>query len=451
MIDEPEAILRLYRLHTMGAKLGLERTRALLARMGNPERELAVIHVAGTNGKGSVCALIDSILRAAGYKTGIYTSPHLMRLNERIRVNGRCIPDAELMALIEEVERHSQHVQAEHGEVTFFEFTTALAFEHFRRCGASLVVAEVGMGGRLDSTNVVTPLISVITSISVEHAMYLGPDVPSIAREKAGIIKKGRPVVCGDLPEDALAVIRMIASENDARIVMAKDVVSVRLVSQSSAGQKISVTGANEDYSTVVMPLLGRHQMENCAIAVAAVEELGVTAQLPVGVEAVREGIRTVEWPGRLQVLSNDPLVVLDGGHNPGAAEKLGRTMKELAKKKPVGLVFGMCDDKDVDGFLRPFADTVKACWTVTIRTDRAIPRSRLAAAAGRLGWQVLDDDLPAAIAAAKQWALENKGVVCIAGSLYLVGEVLELYGYNPFEGKVGGEIRGRKPKTSPG
>lgn len=434
MSEEPEAILRLYKLHTMGAKLGLERTQALLDRMGNPERQLAAIHVAGTNGKGSVCAMVDSILRAAGYKTGIYTSPHLLRLNERIRVGGKCITDAELLPLIDEVERYSREVQPTYGEVTFFEFTTALAFEYFRRCGANLVVAEVGMGGRLDSTNVLMPILTVITGISVEHAMYLGPDVSSIAREKAGIIKKGRPVVCGDMGEDAMAVIGRIAAENKARLVLAKDVVSVRLVSQSPAGQKIAVSGGNEDYSTVVLPLLGRHQLENCAIAVAAVEEITASAGLPVPVEAVREGIRTVDWPGRCQVLSTDPLTILDGGHNPGAAEKLSRTVRDLAKKRPVALVFGMCDDKDINGFLLPFADIVKACWAVTIRTDRAVQRSHLATAAGRFEWQVHEDNLRESLSAARQWALENKGIVCIAGSLYLVGEVLELLGYKPFE-----------------
>ena len=434
MIEEQEAIKRLYKLHTMGIKPGLERVGALLARMGNPERELAVVHVTGTNGKGSVCALIDSILRAARYKTGIYTSPHLLRLNERIRVDGKCIADADLLPLIEEVERHALEVQAVHGEVTFFEFTTALAFEYFRRKGARLVVAEVGMGGRLDATNVITPLLSVITSISVEHSMYLGPDVPSIAREKAGIIKQGRPVICGDLDESALAVIRRVAAGNNARLVSAKEAVDVRMISQDFKGQKIAVMGANDDYSTIVMPLLGRHQIENCAIAVAAVEELDRFAGLPVGAEAIRKGIRTVQWPGRCQVLAVDPLTILDGGHNPGAAEKLSVTVSELAKKQPVGLVFGMCDDKDVNGFLQPFSKIVKACWAVTIRTDRAVPRSQLVSAAGRFGWRVQEADLAAAIADAKRWAVENKGIVCIAGSLYLVGEVMELVGYRPFE-----------------
>ncbi len=438
MTGEPEAIRRLYELHTMGAKLGLERTQALLDRMGNPERQLAVIHVAGTNGKGSVCAMLDSILRAAGYKTGIYTSPHLIRLNERIRVNGRCIPDTDLIQLIDEVEGHAQAIRSAHGEVTFFEFTTALAFEYFRRSGASLVVAEVGMGGRLDSTNVVMPLLSVITGISVEHAMYLGPDVPSIAREKAGIIKKGRPVVCGNLPDDALAVIRQIASANKAPMVLAADAVSARLVSQSPAGQKIAISGGSEDYSTVTLPLLGRHQVENCALAVAAVEEMSRAASLPVPADAVREGLRTVDWPGRCQVMSTEPLTILDGGHNPGAAEKLNRAVKDLAKKRPVALVFGMCDDKDVEGFLRPFADIVKACWVVTIRTDRAIPRARLAKTAAGFGWRVKEAGLGEAIDAAKLWATENKGVVCIAGSLYLAGEVLELVGYRPFEPRPG-------------
>jgi len=433
MKDEPEAIRNLYKLHTFGIKLGLERIKALLERMGNPERELAVIHVAGTNGKGSVCAILDSILRAAGYRTGIYTSPHLVRLNERTRVDGKCITDDEFLGLVKEVERHAKAIAKSHGEATFFEFTTAVAFEYFRRQNARMVVAETGMGGRLDATNVVMPLVSVITNISIEHAMYLGPDIASIAREKAGIIKQGRPVVCGELDETALSVTGRIAAERRCLLIEARDAVSVRRVSGGLAGQKIAVASADSDYGTIVMPLLGRHQLENCAIAVAAIEQV-IAAGVSVDVEAVRKGISTVRWPGRCEVLSSSPLMILDGGHNPGAAERLSHTVKELAKKRPVGLIFGMCSDKDVGGFLRPFAGVVKQCWTVTISNERAVPRADLAVAAEAMGWQARAAGLSEALTEAGKWALENNGVVCIAGSLYLVGEVMELRDISPFD-----------------
>ncbi len=205
--DLKKSLEDLYKRRTFGIKPGLDRMNDLLRRMGNPQSHFVAAHVAGTNGKGSVCAIIESLLRAAGVSTGLYTSPHLVRLNERIQAGGECVTDDELTDLIHFVAPLADAAGAEHGEVTFFEYVTAMAFEHYRRKQVRLVVLETGMGGRLDATNVVTPLVSVITGISLEHTAYLGKTLAAIAGEKAGIIKPGRPVVCGNMPEEAMRVV----------------------------------------------------------------------------------------------------------------------------------------------------------------------------------------------------------------------------------------------------
>lgn len=428
MRAEPEFIQRLYGMRTFGIKLGLERTKALLALLGNPEREMAAIHVAGTNGKGSVAAMIEAMLRQAGYRTGLYTSPHLVRLNERMRVTGEAIADAELKELIEILNRHSEEVAGEHGDVTFFELTTALAFEYFRRHGVRIVVLETGMGGRLDSTNVVIPLVSVITSISLEHVQHLGATVEQIAGEKGGIIKSGRPVVCGNLVEEARVVIERIANREGAPLVHASERVTVRRISQSIEGQKIKVSSGVEDYPALVLPLLGRHHLENCAVSIAAVETAATTASLEIDAKTVSTGLARVDWPARCQVLSRNPVVLLDGAHNPGAAAALCETIREVAEDRPVGLIVGMCDDKDARGFLRAFSDMVSRCWTVSLENERRLPRDELARLAGNMGWSVQQAELADAIADARGWALEERGLVCITGSLFLAGEVLALH-----------------------
>ena len=425
---------RLFRRHRFGIKLGLDRMSDLLDRLGRPEKQLAVVHVAGTNGKGSVCALVESALRAAGYPTGLYTSPHLVRLNERIQAGGRCIDDADLWGLADEIEALAPDVESRHGELTFFEFTTALAFEYFRRRGARIVVAETGMGGRLDATNVVLPLVSVITDISLEHTRYLGPDIPSIAGEKAGIVKAGRPVICGQLPPEALDAVRQRAVELGAPVVLSEESASVRRVRQSIEGQTVSVSGAQQDYGTMRLPLLGRHQLANAALAVTVLESLRGSAGLRIGTDALRTGFEGVRWPARCQALSASPPVLLDGAHNPGAAMRLAQTLRELAGRKPIGLVFGLCDDKDLKGFIHALGSLVRRCWTVTMKTERSMPAETLASAVRAAGWEAsVAADLPGALAASKEWAEKEGGLVCIAGSLYLAGEVLECLGIEPF------------------
>jgi dihydrofolate synthase/folylpolyglutamate synthase len=418
---------RLYALRTFGIKPGLEVETALLERLGQPQSSFAAIHVAGTNGKGSVCAMLDAILRARGLTVGLYTSPHLVCFNERIRVNGEAIGDADLAELFEAMEAHSKAVtQALAGrEVTFFEFTTALAFEHFRRRKVQVAVVEVGMGGRLDATNVVWPMVSVITRIGLEHTAYLGTTLGAIAGEKAGIIKAGRPVVCGATPDEARDVIRSAAMQRTAPFVDAAETVSVRRVSQDLTGQKVAITSGDTDYGTVKLSLLGRHQMENIALTVATVETLGSCSPLTIPPALVRRGLAEACWPGRLQVLSESPPMILDGAHNPDGARVLAVALKELFKKRKVGLIWGMCEDKDALGFAKALGGSIHRCWTVPIATERSHDPRKLALLGQGEGWGMTVSDVPKAIKEASRWACENGGAVCIAGSLFLAGEVL--------------------------
>lgn len=426
-----EALSRLYRLHAAGIKFGLETEHALLARLGHPEQGLAIIHVAGTNGKGSVCSMLEAVLRRAGLKTGLYTSPHLIRFNERIRINGRCVTDETLASLIPWVDKQAQETTARPGgqEITFFEFTTALAFECFKRERVDVVVLETGMGGRLDATNVITPLVSVITGVSLEHTDYLGKDIPSIAAEKGGIIKPGRPVVIGPLTDEALPVIQRLAQERQARLIRAQDIVSVKRKSQNLDGQQVGVESDSSSYGRLRCPLIGRHQLENMGIAVAALEVLRDECGLPVTPRSVKEGLEIVRWPGRCQVLSKDPVTILDGAHNPEGAHILSQVLHELVKGQPVGLVTGMCGDKDLDGFLRALAGRIRRMWAVPLKTERGLPPEAIAARAHIVECPVAISSVPDALREASAWAVANRGTVCIAGSLYLAGEVLELNG----------------------
>ena len=421
---------RLYALRTHGIKPGLETAEALVAALGHPEQSFAVVHVAGTNGKGSVCAMIESILRASGLRTGLYTSPHLIRFNERMRVMGEAITDAELADLFELIEPCADRIQRDLGgrEVTFFELTTALAFEHFRRKRVQVAVVEVGMGGRLDATNVVLPLVSVITRISLEHTQYLGSTLAAIAGEKAGIIKAGRPVVCGAMADEAREVMRATAANRGAPLVDATERVNVRRVSQGLEGQKVTISGADADYGTVTLRMLGKHQLENCATVVAAVEALADHSPIVIPAATLKAGLEAAEWAGRLQVLSMDPPVLLDGAHNPDGARALAVALKELRGKRKVGLVWGMCNDKDALGFAKALGAQVHRCWTVPIATERSRPPDQLAHVAHTEGWEAEPVvKLDAALGAAWQWAHETGGMVCIAGSLFLAGEVLEV------------------------
>ena len=421
----------LFKRTTHGIKFGLEIEQALLDMLDNPHLKFPCVHVAGTNGKGSVCAMIESVLRAAGCRTGLYTSPHLVRVNERIKIDGTSIPDAGLQeALGRGVEADDTLVKQQGNRPsTFFELLTAMAFDYFKRSGIDIAVLETGMGGRLDATNVIVPVVSVITRLDIEHTAYLGDTLAEIAAEKCGIIKPGRPVITIEQDEEALAVIHRIAAERGCRLVLANESVTVRRISQSWAGQKIKIQTANADYPQALLPLLGRHQLENAMLAVAALECVAEECGVAMDAKAVVAGLESVQWPARCQLLSEKPVVLLDVAHNPNGARALAGCLKELKKKKNMGLVAGLLSDKDCKGFVKALAPLVKKCWAVPIQNERGMKLEDLVACFRSERLEVKGGPLADALREAKGWALENDAVICIAGSLYLAGEVLQIEG----------------------
>lgn len=421
------ALSRLFHRNIHLVKLDLEPMKALLAALGNPQNAYLCLHVAGTNGKGSVCAMLESILRAQGYRTGRYTSPHLIRFNERIQVAGETIADDALRALIDEVETAAASLPA-HGQrdVTFFEFTTALAFLHFRQQGVEIAVLETGMGGRLDATNVVTPAVSVITSIGWDHMAYLGDTLAKIAAEKAGIIKPGRPVVVGNLPEDALAVTRERARAVKAPLILASDRISVEVAAMTWSGQTLRISSDHASYGTIHTSLPGHHQGANAALSVAVAEvldDLGVT----VGGDAVRRGLAGAVWPARGQLIASVPPTLLDGAHNPEAAAALAAWVRNVAgKKTPVGWVVGFLGDKDPAAFMHALGPLARRVWIVPVQSERAMPTADVAQRLAFLPSIEVMPDLESGWRAAESWARAEAGAVVICGSLYLAGEVLE-------------------------
>lgn len=418
----------LFRRNAFGIKLGLDAMQALLAELGHPERDVVCVHVAGTNGKGSVCAMLEAVLREAGLRPGLYTSPHLVRFHERIRIAGEDIGDAALAECLHAVTQADRRVVAAGGrEATFFEFATAAAFAAFRAAGVRLVVLETGLGGRLDATNVVEPLCAVITGIGMDHAEQLGNDLGSIAREKGGIIKAGRPVVLGAMPPEAETVLQTIASERRAPCVRVGDHASVRRVASSWRGQRVDAETAHGTYGRLDLPLIGAHQLENLATALTTLDLVGDILDRAFDANLVRAALRETRWRGRLDCLHDEPPVLLDGGHNPDAGRAIATALHRQAGKRPVALIAGMLADKDIEAYLGAYGSGVRRCWAVPVDSPRAAPPERLARVAAALGWAVSCAPLTDALAAAWDWVRAENGVLCIVGSLYLAGEVLAL------------------------
>ena len=423
-----ERIERIYARRTFGIKPGLETTLALLERLGHPERGLGVVHIAGTNGKGSVSSLVASVLKTAGFKTGLYTSPHLVKLNERFKIDGADIPDGALEALLAEVEDAATGVEKDGGPApTFFECMTALGLLWFSRQGVHIAAIETGMGGRLDATNVLRPLVSVITRIGLDHTEYLGDTFEKIALEKAGIVKPGVPVVCGAMPDEALAAVAQTAKARGSRLVRADEAVSVRRISGDLHVQKLVVASAAEDYGTVPIALAASYQLENVATAVAAIEALGDALTFEFGRKTVVKGLAAAEWPGRFQCIGGAPDTLIDGAHNPDGAAALVRALRDAGCGRRLRFVVGQCADKDSEGFFRTVAPVCGRVWTVPLRNPRAAEPGALAAIARRHGLVAEPcASLAEGLAAAKADALASGEPVVVCGSLFLVGEVLE-------------------------
>jgi dihydrofolate synthase/folylpolyglutamate synthase len=398
------------------------RPKRLLALLGDPQDAYPSIHIAGTKGKGSVAAICASALRAVGLRTGLYTSPHLQSFGERIQIDGYMIPDDELAALVDEI----RPVVDEIDGITTFEVITALAFLYFARQQVDIAVVEVGLGGRLDATNVVEPVVSVITSLSLDHTHLLGETLPEIAGEKGGIIKPGVPVVTAWQPSEALAVLHAIADERGAPLTTIGQDWWYELDEVTLDGQTFRAGKRGEPGHSYTLPLIGEHQVLNGTVALAALDI--VRERRPgLGLESenIRQGLALVRWPGRFQVVGRRPVVVLDGAHNVDSAFKLRRTLERVFPDQCRILVLGVTAEKDVGGIIRalaPVADEI-------IVTAANHPR---AATAADLGRQVQEAGFWCAVSSSVAdglgMALAMAGpsdVICVTGSLFVVGDAL--------------------------
>ncbi|HEY5653069.1 MAG TPA: folylpolyglutamate synthase/dihydrofolate synthase family protein [Pontiella sp.] len=411
----------LFKRTTAGIKPGLEVIEALLEMLGNPHHKLAVIHVAGTNGKGSVCSMLESVLRASGLKTGLYTSPHLVDFSERFRINGEQIPRNLLNDYIGTMEEKADAVERATGlrGATFFEISTAIAFQYFADTGVDIAIIETGMGGRWDATNVVIPLLSVITHIDIDHTHFLGDTIEAIANEKAGIIKPGRPVISAPQADAAMAVLY----QQSELVICSSEVVSVV---RCAMPQTLKIETHSRRLPPIQLPLLGECQRENCAVAVATLE---VLADLINFDPNFKEGLESVQWGARFQTLSDNPLVIIDGAHNPSAGRALAKTLKELYPKHQIGFIFGFLDDKDSVSFLREIKPLVSTAWTISIEAPRGVSAEESSIQCGVAGIDANPCSASDAWKSAIHWASKPDRLVIITGSLYLTQMLKEEIG----------------------
>jgi dihydrofolate synthase/folylpolyglutamate synthase len=406
----------------------LGRMREFVDRLGAPDRAYPILHVAGTKGKGSVSALCASALQAAGYRVGLYTSPHLEDYAERIQVNQVPIPHADLVALVDEIRPHIEAVP----KLTTFEITTALALLYFARCGSTAVVLEVGLGGRLDATNIVTPRLAVITSISYDHMGVLGNTLAEIAGEKAGIVKSGIPLVISPQPEEARLVFERIAAERLAPLVQAeRDYAFVR-TANSLAGQEFLVwkrqigqDSPPADAVRLKIPLLGLHQVENAVTAYAALQ-VAVQNSFSLSEAQIQQGFEQVNWPARFEVLQQAPPLVVDCAHNRDSAQRLRASLQEYFPGKAVTLVFGASEDKDIQGMFDELLPYVNRLLLTRSFHPRAAEPDNLAALAQGYGKPVSQvSEVIDALDDALQHA-DEETVVLVTGSIFVAAAVRE-------------------------
>ena len=411
----------------------LERISRLLAHLGDPHRRLKVVHIAGSKGKGSTAALIASILTHAGYQTGLFTQPHLITPRERCRINSRLISETEFAQYVNRL-KPSIEAMAESesvGRVSFFEIYTALAFTYFADNAVDFAVIEVGLGGRLDATNVVDPLVSVITPISLEHTAILGDTHEAIAKEKAEIIKPNRPVVLAPQVSEAQAVFEAVAADRDASMDGVGRNIHLKRRDWNINGQTLDLTTPSTYYPDLFLPLLGEHQAINAATAIACIERIRREGY-KVPRTSIYNGLKEVHWAGRMQVVGQSPVILLDGAHSPTSAEALCTAIREVFCYRRLILVVGLMRDKDLQAIgqvLCPSADEI--ITTQAFDNPRVTPAEEIARAWSEIGVNFhVCPNVHEAIPLAQSIATASD-LICIAGSIYIVGETMKVLGIN--------------------
>lgn len=421
-----EAMKYITEVGNFGSNYGLERTHKLLEYLGNPEKDLKLIHIAGTNGKGSTTSMITEILMGAGYKVGMYTSPFIEEFEERIQINRRNIPKETLANLIDEVKVAVERVIEEgYNHPTEFEIITVLMLLYFKKEKIDFGVIEVGLGGRLDSTNVIIPILQVITSISFDHTNLLGNTLEEIAGEKAGIIKKNIPTVIYPQEEEALKVIKnkCAAMESDIYTADKDNMKFVKVVNEDKPYQLLKY---KEEFN-IFLPLLGEHQILNLSVAMKVIEVLNNRKIVNITTESIIKSIKNVTWKGRLEVLSNNPYVVIDGAHNIQGIKTLSRNIKKYFKYENLHLILGILADKDVEEMIKIITPMAKQVYAVT-------PNSIRAELADDLKNEIVKynancrafDEYEEAYLEALKNAKEND-IILASGSLYMIGDMRKI------------------------
>ena len=416
-----EALEYIHSVNWTFCKPGLERIGELCERLSHPEKKLKFIHIAGTNGKGSTSAMLESVLRAAGYKTGLYTSPYIRVFNERMRIDGENISDDELASLTEYIKPIADQMT---DKPTEFELITALAFEYFARHNCDVVVLEAGMGGRLDSTNIIdTSVLSIITGIALDHTAFLGDTVEKIAAEKAGIIKSSVPIIYGGNDESAKVVIKNKAEEMSSDFVSV-DYLSLKIKSMTLEGTTFDYAG----YNDLKISLLGSYQPRNCAIVLNSIDVLRKIG-FDISDKAIYSGLSKAHWQGRFEILSKNPLIIFDGAHNPQGIEAAVESVKLYFDTKKVCLVTGVLRDKDYTYIAGKLSEIAKAAFTFTPDSPRALDAYKYANVLQ--GAQIFaqgSDSVKEALERAKEYAkINNCAIICV-GSLYAYAELIALF-----------------------
>ncbi|MBN2238935.1 MAG: bifunctional folylpolyglutamate synthase/dihydrofolate synthase [Dehalococcoidales bacterium] len=420
------------------ANYDLRRMDELLERVGNPHLKARTVHIAGTKGKGSTAALIESVLRHSGYTTGLFTSPHLHTFNERIRANGELIPDEDVIRLVELIQPEVAAVneRAAYGKLTTFEIMTAMGFMYFDMKNVDVRVIEVGLGGRLDATNVVEADVSIITTIGFDHTEVLGNTLSAIAGEKAGIIRPGGTVVSSLQAEEADKVIVNRCNDLLARLIKVGRDVTWQSLSYGISGQRFNVQGAKEKYELEI-PLLGDHQLNNATTAVAALEVLADKG-LNITKETIAEGFAAVKWPGRLQILARDPLLVVDGAHTPDSARRVRESIEKYFDYEQAILIIGSSSDKDIAGIVNELAPVFNQVVVTRSIHPRSMPANRIIEEFAKKG---VEGKTATDITEAFSMALELAGkhdLVCATGSLFIVAGIIEEAEKRGLFGKTG-------------